>query len=126
MILFLDSDPNKAAIIYRRMTEQQRSNTIWCSTVKETILTLKDYKHRLKIISLEHDLNDELYMNTKREDCGMEVIRFFERLSKDEKEFQSYKEIKFIIHTWNSHAGPRMEERLKKIGLNVILKPFGT
>jgi len=126
VILFLDSDPNKAAIIYRRMTEQQRSNTIWCSSVKETILTLKDYKHRLKTVSLEHDLNGELYMNTKREDCGMEIVRFLEKLSKDEKQFEPYKKMKFIIHSWNSHAGPRMKERLKKIGLDVIRKPFGT
>ena len=124
MILFLDKDPQRAALAYNRMSEADRGNTVWCRTVEEAVSTLRDYP--LTRVHLEHDLGDEQYANTKRDDCGMEVVRFLEKWHREEPEtFVKFKDTRFIVHTWNDHAGPIMLERLLKIGLSTELKPFG-
>ena len=120
MILFLDNDPQRAVMAFNRMSEEDRSNTIWCRTVEEAIATLRDYP--LTKVYMEHDLCGE-FANTKREDCGMEVIRYLEKL--DEKQMSKFLSTRFTIHTWNDHAGPIMVERLLKLGLDARLKPFG-
>jgi hypothetical protein len=56
----------------------------------------------------------------------MEVIRYLEKLKDNSPVlFKKFFETKFIIHTWNEHAGPIMFERLLKLGLDVELIPFG-
>jgi hypothetical protein len=126
MILFLDDSPERAAVAYQRMSKDEQDQTIWCRTVEETITTLWDYREVLKFVFLDHDLGGETYVNTKREDCGMEVVRYLENLSvKEPIEFNQFENIKFIIHSWNITAGAKMMERLKTIGLNVDFKPFG-
>lgn len=126
MILFLDKDPQRAVMAFNRMNKEDQSNTIWCRTAQEAILTFWDYRDVLTEARLEHDLGDEQYANTRSEECGMEVVRFLERKSIEEsEEFEKLKRIKIVIHSWNEHAAPIMEDRLRKIGLNVKLKPFG-
>ena len=125
MILFLDDNPNRAANVYRRMNKKQRESTIWCQTVEETICTLKDYSYRLEVVMLDHDLNGEMYVNTAREDCGMEVVRYLERLSRDEEvKFKDFEKTEFIIHTYNRYAGMRMAQRLQKLGLKSRYQPL--
>lgn len=121
MILFLDNDPQRAVLAFNRMSEEDRANTIWCRTVEEAIATLRDYCPQLTRVHLEHDLGEEKFANTKREDCGMEIVRFLERT----KTSFSFDHVKFIIHTWNDHAGRVMLERLTKLGLYVEWTPFG-
>jgi hypothetical protein len=126
MILFLDPDAKRAVLAHQRMTDEDQSNTIWCKTVLEAQTTLWNYRHELTRVHLEHDLGEQPYANTRSEDCGMELVRYLENLSVHHgPEFQAYKKMKFVIHTWNDHAGPIMVERLRKIGLKVELKPFG-
>jgi len=126
VILFLDDNAQQAVLAYNRMSEEDRGNTIWCQTAEETTITLWDYRDQLSRVHLDHDLGGKQYVNTKREDCGMEVIRFLEKMSNDTPdEFDKLKETEFIIHTWNGHAGPQMVERLQKLGLNVAYVPFG-
>ncbi len=122
MILFLDKDPNRAVLAYNRMPPKDRDKTIWCKTAEEAITTLKDYD--LDKVMMEHDLEEQQYANTRSENCGMEVVRFLEKFSKTPN-FQKLLRTKFIIHTWNEHAGPIMVERLHKLGLNVEHVPFG-
>lgn len=125
--LFLDDDQNRAAVQYQRMTEEQRSWVIWCQTTEETIVTLKDYRDLLAIVTLDHDLGGEHWVHPGREDCGMEVIRWLERLAhKKPEDFEPYREIRFIVHSWNTGAAPKMVDRLRKIGLRAAYIPFGT
>jgi len=127
MILFLDDSPERAAVTYQRMSKEDRDSTIWCRTVQETITTLWDYRDVLTRVYLDHDLGGETYVNTKREDCGMEIVRYLEQLLiKDPIEFKRFEQIKFIVHSWNITAGAKMRDRLITIGLNVDFKPFGT
>lgn len=127
MILFLDDDPNRAAIAYNRMTSEHQDNTIWCKTVEEAILTLKDYKDRLYLVDLDHDLEGKQYQHTNSPECGMEIVRWLEELArKSEKEFEIYTTIPFTIHSYNEFAAPEMVDRLQKIGCKAKWVPFGT
>ncbi len=126
MILFLDDNPQRAVLAHQRMSKKDAESTIWCQTAEEAIITLWDYRDRLDAVHLDHDLGGQEYVNTKREDCGMEVVRYLEKMSRDKpEEFVKLQAAKFVIHSWNSHAGPQMTERLSKLGLDVEYKPFG-
>jgi len=128
MILFLDDNPNRAAVAYQRMLPSVRDRVIWCQTAEEAIKTLEDYRTVLELVMLDHDLGGEEFVNSKREDCGMEIIRFLEKYSHQEPEkFETFIDIKFIIHSWNKPAGLIMGERLQKLGIKYVkYQPFGS
>jgi hypothetical protein len=119
MILFLDDDPNRAALAYQRWPEKRRSHTIWCTTAAEAISVLKDYD--LTEAHLDHDLGGESFVDTRREDCGMEVVRWLEHV----EDLKKYETCRFICHSWNIPAGRRMVERLQALGLKAEHIPFG-
>lgn len=121
MILFLDDSPNIAAIAYQRWPEEKRSNTIWATTAEEAISVLKDYD--LEEAYLDHDLGGEQFVHSGREDCGMEIIRWIEKLNPTER--KRLEQTKFICHSWNLDAGRKMTERLLALGLRAIQIPFG-
>ncbi len=126
MILFLDPDPKRAVLAFQRMTPEDRDKTIWCKTVLEAQTTLWNYRGELTRVHLEHDLGEQPYMNTASEESGMELVRFLEMTAKQYgPEFADFK-AKFIVHTWNEHAGPIMLKRLLNIGLKTEWIPFGT
>lgn len=126
MILFLDDDALRAVLAYERMTQHDKDHTIWCKTAAEAIQTLWDYRDVLTKVMMEHDLNGEDYVNIKRDDCGMAIVRWLEGLyKKNMNEFLKFRKIKFIIHTWNPAAGNKMYKRLKAVGLKVEYVPFG-
>lgn len=122
MILFLDDDPHRAALAYQRWSEEKRSNTIWCMTAEECISVLRDYD--LKEAHLDHDLGGEHFVDTRREDCGMEVVRWLEH--RTPVQLKKFEGCKFICHSWNIDAGRKMTERLCAIGLKADQIPFGT
>jgi hypothetical protein len=108
------------------MTKEDREHTIWAKTFLEAQTTLFNYRTELTKVYLEHDLGERSYMNTASEESGMEIVRYLEMLAKQyAPEFADFK-AKFVIHTWNEHAGPIMLERLLKIGLETEWIPFGT
>ena len=126
MNLFLDPDSKRAALAFNRMSKEDQSSTIWCQTVLEAQTTLWNYRKELVNVWLEHDLGETPYQNTGSEQSGMELVRYLENLHRWYPiEFSDFKKVKFVIHTWNEHAGPLMVNRLKDIGLDVELKPFG-
>jgi len=119
MILFLDDNPNRAAIAYQRWSEEKRPYTIWCRTAEEAISVLRDYA--LTEAHLGHDLEGETYVDTRREDCGMEVVRWLEA----QETLDKFNDCVFICHSWNLSAGNRMAERLCSLGLKAEHIPFG-
>ncbi len=127
MILFLDDNTQRAVLAHNRMSDEDKGKTIWCKTSEEAIITLWDYRHVLERVHLEHDLGGETYVNTKREDCGMEIIRKLEEWHhKKLEEFKNLLSTKFVVHSYNAHAAPIMVDRLKKLGLEAKWVPFGT
>lgn len=96
-------------------------------TVEETVTTLRDYKDVLEIVMLDHDLGGQHFVDCKRDDCGMEIIRWLEKYRfKDPEQFESFKDIRFVIHTHNLYAGKQMVERLQKLEISKVdYRPFG-
>ena len=82
---------------------------------------LKNYRERLDIVALDHDLGGEQFVHTAREDCGMEVVRWLEK-----QDVALYSHARFVIHTWNIPAGIKMTQRLQAKGYRVIRHPFGS
>lgn len=121
IIVFLDDDPNRAAVQFQRMKPEDQIRTFWVTTVDETIETLKNYRERLDIVSLDHDLGGDHYVHTAREDCGTEIVRWLEK-----QDSSLYAHVRFIVHSWNMPAGIRMTQRLQDKGYRVIHKPFGS
>lgn len=121
ILVFLDDSPEIAATHCQRLTETDRARTFWVQTVDETIGMLKDYRDRLEVVSLDHDLCGEAYVHSGREDCGMEVVRWLER----QFDPVDYDHVKFIVHSHNENSGPRMVERLRKAGYHAYYSPFG-
>jgi hypothetical protein len=119
VILFLDDDSHRAALMYQRMTPEDQSRTIWVTKAEEAIEVLTNYKSRLDRVYLDHDLGGETYVHSGREDCGMEVVRFLE------KQNPSDYTCRFIVHSWNIDAAKKMTDRLDKVGYQVEMKPFG-
>jgi hypothetical protein len=121
LVMFLDDDPNRAALAYQRMPEDELPATVWTKTAAETIDVLKDYAERLKKIYLDHDLEGCGYMNSNNELSGMEIVRFLEK--QDCKRFSG---CKIVVHSHNDYAGTKMVERLNKAGYSAKYHPFGT
>jgi len=120
MILFLDDDAHRAALMYQRMSNEDRNRTVWVETAEDAIQFLKDYKKDLVKVYLDHDLGGQQFVHSQREDCGMEVVRWLEK-----QDSLDYKECQFVVHSWNIEAAKVMTDRLLKVGYNVTQTPFG-
>lgn len=120
VILFLDDDAHRAALMYQRMRPEDRNITFWVTTAQEAIDLLVNYRERLVYAFLDHDLGGETYVHSGREDCGMEVVRFLENQNPED-----YVSCKFIVHSWNIDAARKMTDRLQAKGYQVTMQPFG-
>ena len=121
IIVFLDDDQNRAALLYQRMNKCDKERTFWVKTVNEVIDILKDYRQRLDIVSLDYNLKgNEFSVHPANEESGMEVIRWLEK-----QPVKNYSHVRFIIHTWDISIGIKMAYRLKRKGYRVIRVPFG-
>ncbi len=112
-ILFLDDDQK------RRI----HASNEWAATnklplvinVPECIEAL-GRKDEWDIVSLDHDLEGEVYVDSSRKDCGMEVVRWIEKNEPNVK--------MFIVHTWNFFAAMEMTKRLRLAGYTVSQNPY--
>jgi hypothetical protein len=120
VIVFLDDDPARAALAFQRMTPPDQSRTFWVQNVEETISMLKEYRERLDIVSLGHDLGGQTYVYSARDDTGMEIVRWLEKQNPVD-----YTHVRFIVHSWNIPAAIVMTRRLRARGYRVIRAPFG-
>ena len=116
MILWVDSDPSRAATVWRQSSAARCSSTIWCREASEAIDVLREYT--LEEAHLEHDLGSS---DSRSELSGMEIVRWLERL-KDRSQFSN---TRFIVHS-HAPAGATMVDRLRKIDLRADLIPFGS
>lgn len=109
-ILFLDDDPVRgnhfiSAFPYAR----------WVKTAAECISQLQR-EDKWDLVCLDHDLGGQVYVDSGREDCGMEVARWLYN--------NQPKNIKVIyVHTLNTPAGQRMSELLSQV-YETCLCPF--
>jgi hypothetical protein len=74
----------------------------------EDAITQLDAMDGWYIVSLDHDLGGEVFVDSSREDCGMEVVRWIVKHNP---------EIDFIkIHTANHLTAPEMIKSLRDAG----------
>jgi hypothetical protein len=119
IIVFVEGDPQRAALQFQRMTQKDQNRTFWVSTVPEAIDMLKNYRERIDIFSTGYNLNGEEYNHPSREDCGLEIVRWLEKQSSSD-----YSHVRFIVHTWD-RAGDKMVKRLRDHGYHVNYVKFG-
>lgn len=119
MILFLDDDPNRAAIAYQRWPDKKKENTIWCTEAHQAISTLKDYE--IEEANLDHDLEGRCFVNSSHSNTGMEVVRWLEK----QDNLNKFSKTLFVVHSHNFGAAIQMVKRLQKLNLNVKCIPFG-
>lgn len=111
---------NRAAIAYQRATEERRTSTVWCKTAQEAIQTLQQFE--LEEVHLDHDLEGPYYMDSRHQNCGMEVVRWLE---KHHTSLPKLGKIQYTVHSHNVRAAIKMVERLRAIHLSVRYVPFG-
>lgn len=115
--LFIDSSPERAAVLYMRLPEKSREEVVWAKTVDEAREHLK-VANGLRFIFLEHDLDG--HSNPKSEFSGMEIVRYLEKANSDE-----YKNCTIVLHSWREDMADRMMKRLTRAGYKVQVTPFG-
>lgn len=86
-------------------------------TAEGCIAKIKEADH-INELWLDHDLGREMYVDSDRKDCGMEVVRFLQN-----NDFKN--KIKSIyVHTHNMYAQLPMTNALYQAGYNATLHPF--
>ena len=108
-ILFLDDSEDRIE------TFKKHINTASIvRTADECINKLK--KQKWDYVFLDHDLGGEVHVDSDREDCGMEVVRW----AVENKPIVEG----FIIHSLNHIASRSMKEALRKAGYKALPIPF--
>jgi hypothetical protein len=110
-ILFLDDDKRRAADFALQWPE-----ATWVQTVEECI-NLLDLEW--DVIWLDHDLGGERWVDSERNDCGMEAVRHIvsDRLDHLRRTI-------FIVHTHNVRAGQLMRDTLVSAGYDCTYQPY--
>lgn len=109
-VLFLDDDA-------ARLTSFRSCypSAMLVTTAAECVARLQD-RDRWDNVFLDHDLGGETYVDSDREDCGMEVVRWI---------VENKPEIgRVIAHTCNEPAGLNMIAKLRDVGYSAEWVPF--
>ena len=114
-VLFLDDDQQRIAH-FRHMIAAVDCDLTVVETADECIAKLGSGPYDL--VLLDHDLGGEIYCDSSREDCGMEVVRWLARNGGDHGDF--------IVHSFNEVAGATMYFQLDRMGYRVTQAPFGS
>lgn len=109
--LFLDDDAER-----RRKFVSMFPASTCVTNVKDCIRLLQE--GQFVTLFLDHDLGGETLVDSDREDCGMEVVRWLQTNRPDE-----LREV--IIHSLNPVGATNMIRGLDGLGLEVYHVPFG-
>jgi CheY-like chemotaxis protein len=114
-ILFLDDDHRRIDTIRARLESLPCDLTV-VETADECIAQLAG--GTFDLVLLDHDLGGEIYCDSSREDCGMEVVRWLKKHRGSHGGF--------IVHTMNPIAAAAMYFDLDAMGYNVVQATFGS
>jgi CheY-like chemotaxis protein len=121
------SDPMKCLILdddhgrlreFRSWLNEPGVEITCVETAVEAIAKLASEQYHC--VFLDHDLGGEVYVDSNREDCGMEVVRQLKAgtITQDPR-------CLFVVHTMNTEAGREMVAKLNDKGyLNVVYQGF--
>jgi hypothetical protein len=125
-IIFLDDDQNRTRDFLNKIGEVPSCEIHTPTTATEAIERIKAFQsarnalidnHSLSVF-LDHDLGGEIYVDSNREDCGMEVVRWIVANKPTIEQL--------VVHTHNVPAGQDMKTRLMAAGYDVDYIPFST
>jgi hypothetical protein len=111
-ILFLDDDPERAAIFLAANPE-----AVWVETARACIDCLAE---EWEEVHLDHDLGGERFVDLSRDDCGMEVVRWLCL-----EPHPHLQRTRFLVHTHNPVAAEMMAMQMHVAGFQVETRPFG-
>ncbi len=111
-ILFLDDDPDRARAFLGRHPE-----AVWVQTVGECIARLAESWDQ---VHLDHDLGGEIFVDSSRDDCGMEVVRWLCSQPREPPPCTW-----FFVHSHNADAADLMVRNLCRHGYQAVYRPFG-
>lgn len=114
MRLFLDDDPARADAFLDKFPDAH-----WVETAADCIQALAD--NTWDEIHLDHDLEGEWFVDSERDDCGMEVVRWLTTQPRNH-----LLAAKFVVHTHNQNAAMVMVTQLGLAGYYVLEQPFGS
>ncbi|MBS1913157.1 MAG: response regulator [Bacteroidetes bacterium] len=114
-ILFLDDDERRTSEIRSRLIGEALT-LITVETALECIERLGERDYDL--VMLDHDLGGEIFVDSSREDTGMEVVRWL----RENRGAHGA----FIVHTMNPVAAAGMYFDLTAQGYTVLQTPFGS
>jgi hypothetical protein len=112
-VLFLDDDPRRAAEFLALNPE-----AVWVQTAEDCIARLAE---PWQIVHLDHDLGGEIFVDSDRADCGMEVVRWL----CGGGPIPYLRDTHFVVHTHNMNAAGVMVSKLREAGYETIYRPFG-
>ena len=114
MRLFLDDDPARADAFLDKFPDAH-----WVETAEDCIKALAETTW--DEIHLDHDLEGEWFVDSERNDCGMEVVRWLTTQPRNH-----LLAAKFVVHTHNHNAAMVMVTQLGLAGYYVLEQPFGS
>jgi hypothetical protein len=129
-IIFLDDDENRTASFLNKVSgsvASRKGNIHTPTTAIGAIDWIKaidalreqpDMDEHTLTVFLDHDLGGEIYVDSNREDCGMEVVRWIVANKPRIEEI--------VVHTHNTPAGEAMVDSLSSAGYKVCYCPFNS
>lgn len=114
-VLFLDDDHRRIATFREQVMRNEFELTV-VETAHECIQALSN--RQFDLVLLDHDLGGETFVDSSREDTGMEVVRWIGA--------KGLPAGAFIVHTMNPVAATTMYFQLQQWGHRVEQAPFGS
>ena len=111
-ILFLDDDEGRATAFL-----SECPHAVWVETAADCITKLEETWDE---VHLDHDLGGEQFVDTSRDDCGMEVVRWICLTPRPH-----LKATHFFIHSHNPMAATVMGVQMTVSGFKCAVRPFG-
>jgi hypothetical protein len=112
VIFFLDDDPNRTRTFRANVPQAD------CVETASGMIALLSRHGEASLVFLDHDLGGETFVDSNREDCGMEVVRWV--VANRPKVSQ------FIVHSYNPSGAQRMVDDLAGAGYAVARIPFSS
>ena len=113
-ILFLDDERYRTKKFLWDIKAKTEDRIATVATAKDCIERLED--EEWDFVFLDHDLGGKVYVDSNREDCGMEVVRHLQANKK--------KICCVFVHSLNEPARINMVSKLKDAGYNAMESKF--
>jgi len=112
--IFLDDDHDRIREFQKICPEIQHIET----TAEGLLTILRTRTEPIDTLFLDHDLGGKVFVDSKRPDCGMEIVRYLVAHQMDIR--------LIVVHTHNFRAAKRMSFDLMEAGYRVHRQEFGT